>query len=84
MSIPSPRVGDATDAVGASLSTPAPKWPAVSTQSQVSYRPQPDFLTRFRISAEHGHLRDSETEYREQVYRLWNITGTKKPSVFRP
>lgn len=59
-------------------------WPAVSTQSQVQFRPHDtEFLARFRAGKEHARPNDKETMYREQVFQIWNITGTKSPAVFR-
>jgi len=31
-----------------------------------------------------GRVRDKQTEYREQVFTMWNINGIKQPAVFRP
>lgn len=64
---------------------PKRKWPAVSTQSQISFRaPDNDFLERFKAGKEYGKMHDKETDYREQVFSMWNITGIKEPAVFRP
>ena len=59
-------------------------WPAVSTHSQVAFRPHDaEFLARFRAETEHGKANDKTTQYREQVFQLWNISGIKSPAVFR-
>ena len=59
-------------------------WPAVSTQTQVQFRPHDaEFLARFRASREHGRPHNKETTYREQVFNMWNISGVKSPAVFR-
>ena len=31
-----------------------------------------------------GRMRDNDTDFREQVFKQWNITGLKHPAVFRP
>ena len=61
------------------------KYPAVSTQAQVSFRaPDSDFVERFKAGREHGRPHDKETDYREKVFSMWNISGQKVPAVFRP
>jgi len=60
-------------------------WPAISTHSQISFRPHDSgFIERFRAGHEHTKPMDLETKYRESVFQLWNINGEKSPAVFRP
>lgn len=50
--------------------SPRRQWPAVSTQSQVSFRaPDNDFLERFKAGRDHGKMHDKETDYREKGLR---------------
>ena len=79
---PSPPIDEPSPRVAPPSS--AQKFPAVSTMSQVHFRPHdPDFLERFKAGREHGRPHNATTNYREQVFEVWNITGTKNPAVFR-
>ena len=60
------------------------KFPSISTSSQVAFgRPDREFLERFRVEREHGRIRDQGTEFREQVFGMWNVAQRKVPAVFR-
>lgn len=60
-------------------------YPAVSTSSQMAYGAHdPAFLNRFRTEThEFGKMKDTTTHFRENVFNIWNISGTKAPAVFR-
>ena len=64
--------------------SPPKQFPAIMTQTQVSYRPHDaEFLARFSAPKEFNKPNDKQTHYREQVFSVWNITGVKSPAVFR-
>jgi len=60
-------------------------FPAVSTTAQMAFGAHdPDFLQRFRSNTtDNGKMHDTTTQFREAVFTVWNITGSKKPASFR-
>ena len=64
--------------------SPSKNWPAISTTAMTQFCPHDkEFLERFRAGREHGKPHDKNTDYREQVFQIWNISGVKSPAVFR-
>ena len=58
--------------------------PAISTTAQLAFAAHdPAFLDRFRERSVHGKPHDVNTEYREKVFAMWNVTGVKNPASFR-
>ncbi|KAL1526835.1 hypothetical protein AB1Y20_015527 [Prymnesium parvum] len=67
------------------LAHPAPTL-APMTTSQLAYRAHQlnDIKSFAQSRGDRGRVRDKQTEYREQVFTMWNINGIKQPAVFRP
>jgi hypothetical protein len=65
-------------AAAAEAAATSDTFPSVATQNMVSFRPPDnDFLERFKAGRTHGKMHDKTTEYREQVFNMWNITGVR-------
>ena len=65
-----------SESTAAAAAAASEKFPSVATQNQVSFRPpDSDFLERFKAGKKHGKMYDKITDYREQVFNMWNISG---------
>ncbi len=53
-----------------------------ATVSQLAFqRPESRFLRTFGADRNNGKLRDTTSEFREQIYTKWNVSGARSPEL---